>query len=416
MRRAGLPASPRIGGGQSERASGCPARAGRSERRGRGATSRRSRPAHPGCRASRRRRWRARAVRRAPAPPTVPRRRTAAQGTARGSARSTPRTAALRGSLRADPSTGRRAPPRSLRGPRDHAVDGSASDLRSPTRRAPDRDQDLDPALLCAADEIVEVVEPIRGIEGVRSARRPGRSRVLPHHDRPQDGRTASRAPSSIAARSAPQRKLGSSCRPTSRRPGIASCGSTIGSDPPPRSTTASPIASAALAMPSSASRTAWPGSTRVDRPARADVRAPTFAHPTSARPRSAKSRRCVCARRSRESCRRSGFRDDTQDAPQRARARRSCTRGLRRQPVPATGRTLLAATHELEVAAALRADARRVGTPRPARAPRHALTAPLLRERRLTCIDITRYMLIDTNATAPPPVPLLDAVDCCAR
>lgn len=56
-----------------------------------------------------------------------------------------------------------------------------------PSGRSPDRDEDLHPSLLRAANEVVDVVEPVGGIEGIDRVRRTDRSRVLPHDDPPEE-------------------------------------------------------------------------------------------------------------------------------------------------------------------------------------------------------------------------------------
>jgi hypothetical protein len=57
-----------------------------------------------------------------------------------------------------------------------------------PLGRAPDRDEELQPSLLRAAGEVVDVVEPVRGIEWICGVRRTSRGGVHPHDDRPQNG------------------------------------------------------------------------------------------------------------------------------------------------------------------------------------------------------------------------------------
>ena len=63
-----------------------------------------------------------------------------------------------------------------------------------PLRRSPDRKKELHPSLLSAADEVIDVVEPIRRIERIGRGRRTGPGRVLPYDDRPdeRDARIAS--------------------------------------------------------------------------------------------------------------------------------------------------------------------------------------------------------------------------------
>ena len=255
-------------------------------------------------------------------------------------------------------------------------------DLRSPTRRAPDRDQDLDPSLLCAADEIVEVVEPIRGIEGVRSARRPGRSRVLPHHDRPQDGRirvasavehrcsVGPPAEARIILQTDEQASRHRVLREHDRLP-------TLRRAARPRARSQARRLRCRVARAGAA----WLGVPALTVQHAQTYEHRTFAHPTPRVPRSVEIEEVLFAGAAKQGIvrRRSGFRDDTQDVPQRARARRSCTRGLRRQPVPGDRAHPARCDARARGRSGTARTPRRVGTPRPARAPRHALTAPLL-------------------------------------
>ena len=116
-RRSGARAAAPRRVARTARASGCPAPCPGSGGHAHAATSRRSRRAPPGSPPSRRRTPSVRCPRRAPATPTRRRRRTAARGTARGSARSRRCTGGRPGSRRGDPSSGRRGRRRSPRGP-----------------------------------------------------------------------------------------------------------------------------------------------------------------------------------------------------------------------------------------------------------------------------------------------------------
>ena len=58
-----------------------------------------------------------------------------------------------------------------------------------PPRRAPDRDEELHPSLLRAANEVVDVVELIRRIERIGRVRGPVRCRIPPHDDRSENRR-----------------------------------------------------------------------------------------------------------------------------------------------------------------------------------------------------------------------------------